>query len=402
MNKGILHIKKKPRHILVEGKKVPIKKEVPEIDSEFDKYECQFEGNPAMKIIVGGKEFAVDTQLASKKAEETAMKNVFVESYNKLLTDQQSNGDSFVLYKARIPKDTREQVLLDVSENFNLKLNKFARWEIKDNSKQEEHFKFFLSQDIKEKIGKDKVTLVKSFCIKPNFGNLFNTKNTQLSDRILTSAEALFPGKGQLLTTNFKPEWRFVTGLGGHSVYETGITLHHIYGVPYIPASSIKGVLRSWIIFKQFGSNSYNEEDLKGAEKRALQDKSFCDLFGCITDSVYKEARQGLVTFFDAFPTEAPTIEPDIMNPHYPSWYGGSGTPVDTDSPNPIFFLTVKNTPFQFILGTKAHDKEKYWNLENKEFWGKTLKNWLADALSEHGIGAKTAVGYGYMTKSDQ
>ena len=47
-----------------------------------------------------------------------------------------------------------------------------------------------------------------------------------------------------------------VVGLGGESVYETSITLHHIYGIPYIPASSIKGVVRSWIITEVFGEKS--------------------------------------------------------------------------------------------------------------------------------------------------
>ena len=43
-------------------------------------------------------------------------------------------------------------------------------------------------------------------------------------------------------------------------------------------------------------------------------------------------------------------------------------------------------------------DVSKYYNLNEDIFWdGKTLGWWLINALSEHGIGAKTAVGYGYM-----
>jgi CRISPR-associated protein Cmr6 len=41
-------------------------------------------------------------------------------------------------------------------------------------------------------------------------------------------------------------EWRLVIGLGLPSPLETGITLHHLYGFPYLPGSAIKGVTRNW------------------------------------------------------------------------------------------------------------------------------------------------------------
>ena len=289
-----------------------------------------------------------------------------------------SRTDSFKMKSARVPNDTKQiEIQGGQVDNFYLKLNKFARFEQNFNERRNEWDRKFIFI----KGGK--------FQIQANFGDLFS-KKSQLSDRILTSAKSLFPNKGQLVSAQFKPEWRFVTGLGGHSVYETGITLHHVYGVPYIPASSIKGVLRSWIIYSKF------END----EKKAFYDKEFCHVFGCPAQSALGKAYQGNVTFFDALPTEAPMIEPDIMNPHYPKWYSGERrAPVDTESPVPIFFLTVKQTPFQFIMATKPKQDEKVWDLISKEFWGKKLMAWLTEALSEHGIGAKTAVGYGYMTR---
>ncbi len=291
-----------------------------------------------------------------------------------------SNTDSFQLNISRVPSDTKKvPIRSNQIDNFSLKLNQFARFEQWENRRRELEMKFLFFKG-------------KTFQIQVNFGALFN-RSTQLSDRQVQAAEALFPN---LIKPVFKPEWRFVTGLGGHSVYETGITLHHVYGIPYIPASSIKGVLRSWVIYSQFGNN----------EGKAISEcEQFCKVFGCPAEvtverdgkrtkykSIFGEARQGKVAFFDALPLKPPTIEPDIMNPHYPKWYGGTGAPVDTDSPNPVFFLTVKDTPFQFLLGSKE------WNLESKTFWdGKTLGWWLENALSEHGIGAKTAVGYGYF-----
>jgi len=45
-----------------------------------------------------------------------------------------------------------------------------------------------------------------------------------------------------------KPDWRLIVGLGNESIYETSMTLHHIYGFPYIPGSAIKGVTRNYYI----------------------------------------------------------------------------------------------------------------------------------------------------------
>jgi CRISPR-associated protein Cmr6 len=183
-----------------------------------------------------------------------------------------------------------------------------------------------------------------------------------------------------------------IVGLGGESVYETALTLHHVFGFPFIPASSVKGVVRSWIITTVFEKDEKGEIDLKNAEKRAKQNADFCFIFGSNAESYDKKARQGEVTFFDAYPTTAPRIKPDLMNPHYGEYYDKNSQkfPTDTQSPIPIFFLTVAGAPFQFIIASKK------WDL-TQLFKGKTLENWLIDALQNHGIGAKTAVGYGYM-----
>lgn len=39
-----------------------------------------------------------------------------------------------------------------------------------------------------------------------------------------------------------KSNWRLIIGLGGMHPQETSMTLHHIYGIPYIPGSAVKGV----------------------------------------------------------------------------------------------------------------------------------------------------------------
>jgi len=303
-------------------------------------------------------------------------------------------NDSFSPNHLQVPDDTKRNCEHFDGDNFALKLNKFGRFDFKDNKEHEKHFKFYKAQAITGK-GHEKNKVVPLICICPNFGKLFSEqKPNQIADRIKSSAQSVFSETGQLLSSKFRPEWRFVTGLGGHSVYETGITLHHVYGIPYIPASSVKGVLRAWII--QSHSDFNNNEGL------AINNEEFCEVFGCPAElsiegkkykSAYSEARKGNITFFDAMPMHKPTIEVDVMNPHYPKYYTGTEAPTDTQSPIPIFFLTVAKTTFQFLMATEKEG----WNLNTKLFFGKTLDKWLIEALEEHGIGAKTAVGYGYF-----
>ena len=89
------------------------------------------------------------------------------------------------------------------------------------------------------------------------------------------------------------------------------------------------------------------------------------------------------------------------MNPHYPLYYNdkkGEVAPTDYQNPVPIIFLTVENLDFQFIIGLKKGKED--FDIEIGEYKGKALDQvaeMLKKALKEHGIGAKTAVGYGYM-----
>jgi CRISPR-associated protein Cmr6 len=171
---------------------------------------------------------------------------------------------------------------------------------------------------------------------------------------------------------DFKTSYRLVIG-GEVTVYETSMRLHHIYGIPYIPASSIKGVVRSYIITEKFDSK----------EEEALKDADFVTVFG-------SQDHTGEVTFFDAFPTEKPTLKVDIMNPHYGDYYNKGKAPTDTTNPVPINFLTVENTKFRFVIGAKE-------GLDTFMIQGKKIEDWLTEALKNHGLGAKTAVGYGYF-----
>lgn len=273
----------------------------------------------------------------------------------------------------KLPQDTRELITpnLKVVDNFSLKLQKCVefKYDRKDN---------------KEKAK-----------IEPNYNFKFDEKLiNQINYRIQTRMGIL---EQDLIVNNFEArvDWRLVVGFGSGSVYETSMTLHHVYGIPYIPGSAVKGVVRSFIITEAFGYNN-GELNLKDAEERALKDEMFCDIFGCPEQSFYKEARAGKITFMDAFPTSSLTIKSDVMTPHYSKYYSDPSSktaPADHLNPEPHIFLTVEDTLFRFYLLTK----KKCERVFNIGLGGHTILEWLKKALSEHGIGAKTAVGYGYF-----
>ena len=67
-----------------------------------------------------------------------------------------------------------------------------------------------------------------------------------------------------------KLDWRMVTrDLAVDHVQETNMTLDHVYGIPYLPGSAFKGVVRSWVIQEYFGNN----------ENLAMRDMDFIARF---------------------------------------------------------------------------------------------------------------------------
>ncbi|MCP4422788.1 MAG: type III-B CRISPR module RAMP protein Cmr6 [Chloroflexi bacterium] len=164
---------------------------------------------------------------------------------------------------------------------------------------------------------------------------------------------------------------RLAIGLGNESVIETAVTLHHTYGVPFIPGSALKGTASSY-------AHQYLNETIwqKGSDAHNT-------LFGS-TESA------GFVTFFDALPVPHSLSEnkwrlkPDVMTVHHPDYYQGQDkAPADWDSPTPIPFLTVTG---DFLIALHAPDAPG---------WADVAYGILKQALQEIGIGAKTSSGYG-------
>lgn len=174
-----------------------------------------------------------------------------------------------------------------------------------------------------------------------------------------------------------RTDWRMVVGLGGETVLETDLTLHHIYGIPFIPGSALKGLTRAYV------AGEIDEHKSKDIDK---DDELVKRIFG-----TQKEA--GSVIFFDAMPLNGQcSIELDIMNSHYPDYYGEGKLPTNDQNPNPITFLTVTNTTFTFALAPRRPDNPQHV----KDM--RDVQGWLQQALRDYGVGGKTSAGYGSLT----
>ncbi|GAC41922.1 type III-B CRISPR module RAMP protein Cmr6 [Paenibacillus popilliae] len=174
-----------------------------------------------------------------------------------------------------------------------------------------------------------------------------------------------------------------VIGQGEASVLETFLTLHRIYGVPYLPGTAVKGAAAHFC--HRFGDKDARFRE--GGEIYSL-------LFG-------SQEQQALITYHDAFPTVdsvGSAIRLDVMTPHHQQYNqmvagqtlpGQAQAPRDDDSPIPIPFLAV-SADFRLALTCRSNDPvDKKW----LEIAGKIV----SEALQQEGLGGKTNAGYGQL-----
>lgn len=172
-----------------------------------------------------------------------------------------------------------------------------------------------------------------------------------------------------------QPGTRLFIGLTGGGMLETGCAISHSYGMPYIPGSSVKGVVRAHV-----GQSTFADQHPEVVN----------ELFGAAADPEqgHLDGLAGLVVFHDAWwvpnVEEAPTpFVEEIVTSHHLEYYGQEGRvdASDLDSPIPNAQIAVRGH-FLFVL-------------EGEPAWRDLAAQMLLAALSERGIGAKTRSGYG-------
>ncbi|MBC2695939.1 MAG: type III-B CRISPR module RAMP protein Cmr6 [Desulfobacteraceae bacterium] len=207
---------------------------------------------------------------------------------------------------------------------------------------------------------------------------------------------------------NYQAELKspLITGIGQTHPNEVGMVFDHTLGIPYIPASSVKGIVRFAHILELIKSDNY--EEYKGSDKNGeyIVESDLKTLMPAIFGGDADEEKEGekkikklkgKVIFLDAYPAKVPDLHVDIMNPHYGDYYNdekGEIPPADYLAPNPIKFLAVKKgTVFTFRA---LVSKDSVFLLQ-------PVKTAFENALKDEGLGAKTAVGYGrFEIKKDQ
>jgi CRISPR-associated protein Cmr6 len=226
-----------------------------------------------------------------------------------------------------------------------------------------------------------------------------------------------------------KADSRLLVGHGEASPVESGLTFHHTWGAPVIPGSALKGLLSHYLSLSYGPENwdtspydpDHPEKDRAPFQGVAWDGASVKHGPGDVIRKVFgapneggrsfpvegRPAQQGEVIFHDAllYPGFAAVFEEggiashaerplalDILTPHQAgsadSYYRSMGEawPNDWEEPNPVSFLSVRPGVCFLVCFTAPDDFVEF------------VKYGLLDALSERGIGAKTAAGYGRMS----
>lgn len=196
---------------------------------------------------------------------------------------------------------------------------------------------------------------------------------------------------GTLLKVEGRAVSPFMTGLGNEHPLENGFTFLNPYGLPYLPGSGVKGVLRA------------------AALELGLEPAVIALLFGTDGDSD-EELSRGVLEFWDVLPElKSDGLLVEIMTPHQGHYFGtnnstGAASPHDSGSPNPIFILTVPpeslfsfHVSFDSVRASETHDFDNL--VGGTGNWKKIVVDLFEHAFDWMGFGAKTSVGYGALKR---
>jgi CRISPR-associated protein Cmr6 len=230
----------------------------------------------------------------------------------------------------------------------------------------------------------------------------------------------------------------FVTGMGLEHPIENGFAFLDPYGLPYLPGSSVKGVVRKaaeelalfgedgeprwhlddvWCLFGFDGQSAFLRDGAWQAEyaravaalseaRLARLDRIFSGMDEWKTDRIrfLRELPgpdasrlalgRGDLSFWDVVPVPpSPSMRVDVMTPHFSAYYNGRLPPSDDQDPKPIQFLALPaKTRFRFHV---RHDPSRAGGTACP--WRKLMDQAFQHAFTRLGFGAKTSAGYGRM-----
>ncbi|SFF47526.1 RAMP superfamily protein [Fontimonas thermophila] len=229
----------------------------------------------------------------------------------------------------------------------------------------------------------------------------------------------------------------FTTGLGNEHPLENGFSFLWPYGLPYLPGSGVKGVLRRaaqelaqglWENARGWGGfdqPAYEIEIGSGKNKSRIRLSVLDVLFGREPLSGDSNAVRGVLSFWDVIPDiKGDSLMVEIMTPHQSHYYQWKKdhrdslipvNPHDSGQPTPIAFLTVPpGSRFAFhVVCDMRHLKQLTQNrtsdapdlleiTNGRPRWQVLLEAAFGHAFAWLGFGAKTAVGYGAMQRDQE
>lgn len=239
-----------------------------------------------------------------------------------------------------------------------------------------------------------------------------NGADRELLGALRRRQRAMLPGEGGKGVAVIAAEAvaPFTTGLGNEHPTENGFAFLWPYGLPYLPGSGVKGVLRE--AARELSSGKWGDTHGWSDDKRhslrsgktiiPLSDLDL--LFGLESDDGGREHFRGVLTFWDVIPDiEGEGLAVEVMTPHQKHYYQDGEPPHDSGQPIPITFLTVppgSRFRFHVVCDTGRLERlasELLAEEEGRPRWQVRLEAAFRHAFDWLGFGAKTAVGYGAM-----
>jgi CRISPR type III-B/RAMP module RAMP protein Cmr6 len=187
--------------------------------------------------------------------------------------------------------------------------------------------------------------------------------------------------------TKLKVDGRLLLGTGLSTVHETGVLLHPVHGMPYLPGSALKGLLRAWL------TQRVETAELQPESREQMQ-ALLLALFGQGGDEA--QACAGAWEPVDAWwaPDEAGPLTLEVRTPHHQAYHQGKTQhPSVFDSPIPVNMVALRG---HFLLCSPAVGMDTAL--------AKQVLDWLCEALAdpvEGGLGGRAhAAGYGRLIRT--
>lgn len=208
-----------------------------------------------------------------------------------------------------------------------------------------------------------------------------------------------------VLDETFELAGALITGGGNAHPINAAIAMDPTIGVPIVPGSGLRGVLRRAVAVLDGDDES----------QRQLQHRLFggIDPDGDAVSDAEPAPDPGTVICLDVLPRTSPVTLVDVVNPHFGNYYQGKSAPTDDQLPVPSFFLAVGTSKADKPKKTssKMEEGRKGWRFVIRVSYAagddrammqsdrSTLQAALNLLVQDLGLGAKTAAGYGFFNQ---